>query len=412
MVTLRPVRRALVPIDSAAAAAISAPNYDEFQGDHEIRALIAESSDSVLQVTMAHCSDRADGPIAEASPASLALAGENMKALVHSPLTRVAEDVVWIYELADPRRKGAPRQIGLGGMARVDEIRTADNPKGTIIRNEGIYEKKARGRADLIVATDAIIGTVNNAVDDADGTLAKAMLTHADGRKPDFEMTDHDGVAHRVWLVQGEAAEALCAALGQEPHAYVADGNHRSAAAALLGFEGFISVFFPVHRMGLAPYNRLVKVDGFDLDGLLKQLDGAFEVAPRDDAAPFQPREVHTIGLYADGRWWTLTPRKGTYDPQNAVQDIDSDIIQRNFFSAILGIDDAADPRLTFVGGNKDARWLMQQVDGGAHDFALTVAPVTVDQFVQVCLQNRIMPPKSTWFQPKLRSGMVMALLG
>jgi len=296
-------------------------------------------------------------------------------------------------------------------MARVDEIRTADNPKGTIIRNEGIYEKKARGRADLIVATDSIIGTVNNAVDDATGGLTQAMLAHADRRAPDYEMTDHDGVAHRIWLVSGEAAESLCARLGQEPHAYVADGNHRSAAAALLGFEGFISVFFPVHSMGLAPYNRLVQVADFDLNALLEQLDGPFAVEARTDDSPFQPHDVHTIGLYAKGRWWTLTPRKGTYDPDNAVQVIDSDIIQRNFFSAILGISNAADSRLTFVGGNKDARWLAEQVDNGRNDFALTVAPVTVQQFVDVCLQNRIMPPKSTWFQPKLRSGMVMALL-
>ena len=113
-----------------------------------------------------------------------------------------------------------------------------------------------------------------------------------------------------------------------------------------------------------------------------------------------------------EGGWLKLSPRAGAYDASNAAQAIDSDIVQRHIFAGILGIEDPRAKELTFVGGNRDAAYLKSEVDAGRHDLAVTLAPVTIDQFIDVCRQNRIMPPKSTWFQPKIRSGLVMALLG
>ena len=107
-----------------------------------------------------------------------------------------------------------------------------------------------------------------------------------------------------------------------------------------------------------------------------------------------------------------LVPRASAFDPANAAESIDSDIVQRHLFSAVLGIDDPRAKELTFVGGNRDAAYLKAQVDAGHHDLAITLAPVTIEQFIDVCRQNRMMPPKSTWFQPKIRSGLVMADLG
>lgn len=411
MVTLRPVRRALVPVDAAAATRISAPNYDEFQGDDEIRAVLAGQPDAVLQVTMSHCSPHATGELEEGGPEALALAGENMKRLRDSGLTRELEDIAFVYELDDPRRGGV-RQIGLGGMGLVREIRTDKTPDGTIIRNEGVRAEKAKGRADLIQATRSFIGVVNNAVDDADGALLAALAAAADARPCDYETTAEDGVTHRVWLLtEPKEIDRFAALLAAEPQAYVADGNHRSAAAAMLGYEAFLTVFFPVGTMGLAPYNRLVKLPDFDLDALLAKAAAAFDIEPIDAPEGYQPDTVHRIGLYADGRWFRLTPKPGSFDPDNAVQCIDADIVQRHVFSAALGIHDAADKRLTFVGGNRDVKWLTARVDAGKQSFAVTLAPVTPKQFVEVCRQNRIMPPKSTWFQPKIRSGLVMALL-
>ncbi|RMH17715.1 MAG: DUF1015 family protein, partial [Gemmatimonadetes bacterium] len=120
---------------------------------------------------------------------------------------------------------------------------------------------------------------------------------------------------------------------------------------------------------------------------------------------------THEIGLYDGTAWWRLRPREGTYDPANAVEAIDADIVQRHLFAAVFGIEDARDERLTFVGANRDARWLQERVDAGAARWAVTLPPVTMDEFIAVCRQNRLMPPKSTWFEPKIRSGLVMALL-
>ena len=118
-----------------------------------------------------------------------------------------------------------------------------------------------------------------------------------------------------------------------------------------------------------------------------------------------------STGCIIAGQWFRLVPKAGTFDPQDAAASIDSDIIQRNLFEGVLGISDPRDDRLNFVGGNKDSACLKSQVDAGDYDFALSLAPVTMEQFVAVCEQNQFMPPKSTWFDPKIRSGLVTALL-
>jgi uncharacterized protein (DUF1015 family) len=413
MITITPVHRALVPVDSAAAARISAPNYDEFQGDHEIWDLLQDNPESVLRVTMAHCdTDSPEAIGAGDSQDALARAGANMGQLIASELTREVHDILWVYEIEDPDRPDV-RQIGLGGMARTDEIRTDATPQGTIIRNEGIREPKARGRADLIQATDAIIGIVNNAVDDASGELQRYLEAHADGAAPDFEVLDSHGNRHRVWIVSDEPTiQRLQTLLREEPHAYVADGNHRSAAAAMLGYEHFLSVFFPAGAMGIKPYNRLVRTEALPTDRLTASIREMFEIESVGEARPYQPTRTHEIGLYTtDGGWLCLRPNPGTFDPADAAESIDSGIVQKNLFAHVFGIADAGDDRLTFVGSNKDAAWLQSEVDGGRATYAVTLPAVTMDEFIEVCRQNRRMPPKSTWFEPKIRSGLVVALL-
>ena len=417
MITITPVRRALIPVDSAAAALVSAPNYDEFQGDREIWDLLQENPMSVLRVTMAHC--QADSPATigvRDSQDALAKASTNMEELEASELTVEVRDILWVYEIEDPGRPHV-RQIGLGGMARTDEIRTDATPEGTIIRNEGVREPKARGRADLIQATSAIIGMVNNGVDDASGEFQKQLEAHASGAPPDLEVLDQHGNRHRVWIVRDEETiHRLQALLAEEPHAYVADGNHRSAAAAMLGYEHFLSVFFSARTMGIRPYNRLVRTPALPADQLAAAIRERFALdtpAGADaDADFYQPTETHEIGLYTrDGGWQRLRPLPDTFDSKDAAEAIDYGIVQKNLFEHVFGIADAGDDRLTFVGSNKDAAWLQGEVDEGRATYAVTLPAVTMDEFIEVCRQNRQMPPKSTWFEPKVRSGLVMALL-
>jgi uncharacterized protein (DUF1015 family) len=412
MITIDPIKHALVPADSAAADALGAPNYDEFQSDAEVWELLQQRPASVLRVSMPHCHVRSAASIeAEESQAALERARRNMEELRADERTREVSDILWIYQITRPDHPHRA-QIGLGGMARTDEIRTPENPAGSIIRNEGIREKKARGRAVLTEATRADLGTVNLAVDDADGVLQAELQSIADDRAPTFETTDEMGNRHRVWIVENSAERArLRAVLQQEPHAYVADGNHRSAAAAMLGYEHYLAVFFPAATMTIAPYNRLVKATGPARAAIVAALHQSFELDPWHGGAAYQPNRTHEIGFYDGERWWQLRPRSGTFDPGNAAQDIDADIVQRNFFAKVLGITEPGDDRLTFVGANRDANWLQEQVDAGRFAYALTLPPVTMEQFVAVCLQDRLMPPKSTWFVPKIRSGLVIALL-
>ena len=413
MVTITPVRRALIPVDSSAAAQVSAPNYDEFQSDMEVWKLLQRNPASVLRVTMSHCDAGSPDTIGRAdSREVLAKAAANMEELRASELTREVRDVLWVYEIEDPRRPGT-RQIGLGGMARTSEIRTEATPRGSIIRNEGIREAKARGRANLFQATDAIIGIVNNGVDDRSGDFQRQLEAHADATAPEFQVVDQDGNRHRVWIVRrGPTVRRFQQRLAEEPHAYVADGNHRSAAAAMLGCEHFLSVFFPARGMGIRPYNRLVRVPALPRERLTAAVGEKFALDGPAEAGPYQPSETHDIGLYTrEGGWLRLRPIPGTFDPGDAVEAIDSGIVQKNLFSHVFGIADSGDERLTFVGSNKDAAWLQREVDEDRASYAVTLAAVTMDEFIEVCRQGRHMPPKSTWFEPKVRTGLVMALL-
>ena len=411
MITISPVKRALVPVDSLAAHRIMGPNYDEFQNDEEIWTILQEKPDCIFRVTMAHCDQmHKEEILKDGSPEALDQAALNIGRLIDSPMTRVVENMLWVYEIRD-RRRPELRQIGLGGAAKTQEIRTENTPEGSVIRNEGIREEKAQGRARLIERTHSYIGTVNNTVEDAQGQISAALEGYADARGCDYEATDEFGNKHRVWLVtEPEAIDTFKKLFAAEPCAFVADGNHRSAAAALLGHAEYLAVFFTTNRMWLAPYNRLVKPNKH-IENWPKALAPSFEVEPLGDLAEFQPTATHEIGFYLPGNWYRLRPKAGTFDPNNAAQAIDSDIVQNRIFKDLLDIEDPRDEQLTFVGGNKSSAWLKAQVDRGDHEFAVTLPPVTMQQFVEVCKQNRFMPPKSTWFEPKIRSGLVTALL-
>lgn len=227
-----------------------------------------------------------------------------------------------------------------------------------------------------------------------------------------FETHDEMRNRHRVWLVDdAKEIERFRALVAREPRAYVADGNHRSAAAAMLGYEHYLAVVFPSSTMTIAPYNRLVDVARDQRAVLVSGVQKSFHAEPYPGPGPLQPARTHEIGLYDGSSWWALHPKPGTFDPDDAAQDIDADIVQRRLIEPVLGVSDARDERITYVGANRDAAWLQEQVDQGLHGCAITLPPVTMEQFIRVCLQDKLMPPKSTWFVPKIRSGLVMAMV-
>ena len=412
MVTIRPVRRALVPVSSDAAQRTSAPNYDEFQSDVEIWEMLQLRPENVLRVKMPHCHvAKKEDIYAEDAPHALDHAAEQWQWLRSSGLMREVPGLMWVYQIVPPKRPHAP-QMGLGGYGRTAEIRTPTTPDGVIIRNEGIRQEKAEGRARLIRRIKAYIGTVNLAVRDDSGNLLRSLEATAASRPCDYEATDEAHNIHRVWLIT-DATEITkyTALMAAEPAAYVADGNHRSAAAASLGYEEFLTVFFPTSRLGLEPYNRLLPSNGLSRDEFFTKLGQKFDIQHLGTVAPYRPAAVNTLGIYSGGQWSVATPKPGVFNAKVAAESIDSDIVQRLIIDQILGMPDGRDKRINYVGGNKDAAYLKSRVDAGEYGLAISLAPVTMDQFCAVCEQNKFMPPKSTWFDPKIRSGLVMAQL-
>jgi uncharacterized protein (DUF1015 family) len=361
---------------------------------------------------MAHCHvPRPHDILPDGGPEALAHSVQEMRRLIDSPQTREVANLLWVYEIISPRRPKL-RQMGLGGFGRTAEIRTDATPNGTIIRNEGIRQEKADGRAKLITATNAYIGTVNLAVDDRSGELVRSLESIADARSADFVATDEAGNRHSIWVVTGaDDIARLTTLLAAEPSAYVADGNHRSAAAAMLKKEHFLAVFFPTARLHLEPYNRLLPANGRSLEDILARAAAHFDIEKLGPLISFRPERIHELGLYAGGTWYRLTAKSNAYDASDAAQSIDADIVHRHIVDGILGLTDARDKRINYVGGNKDSAYLKARVEAGEYDLALSLAPVTMEQFVDLCHQGKFMPPKSTWFDPKIRSGLVMALL-
>jgi uncharacterized protein (DUF1015 family) len=412
LIKLSPVKRALVPIDSDAAARISGSNYDEFQDDLEIWDILQQKPENILRITMAHVDvPDANAMMQENSPEALNHAAENMVDLIQSSISRTAESILWVYEIKDPNRPNI-RQIGLGGFVDTGEVRTDQNPQGSIVRNEGVNQKKVDGRVALISKTKSYIGMVNLSVEDSENLIQNELQTYADACPSDYEAMDAVGNQHCIWIISNSQAQAKFKQLLEaEPYAYVADGNHRSLAAVQLGYEHFLGVCFPASSMGLAPYHRLVKADELSLDALKAKLETSFEVEALGDLPEYQPLGTLEIGFYTKNCWLRLTPKPDAFNPSNAVEVIAANIVQRKIFDEIFGIEQAADERLKYVGGNKDTAYLKRKVDEGAQTYAISLAPVTMNQFMEVCRQGRYMPPKSTWFSPKVRSGLVIALI-
>lgn len=410
MITISSIKKGILPKNSKAAQVLSAPNYDEFQSDLEVFNIIKEERGKILTVTMPHCDVQNESEIFEdGSQRALTKAYENSRELFSGEFFDPQEDFICVYEINDPRRSDV-RQVGLTCMAKTSEIRTDKTPNGTIIRNEGIKEYKAKGRADLISRTGYFLESVNLAVEDTEQNIEKALLSYADSRDFDFSATDEDNNTHKIWVVkESDVKDRFTDLFKKEPCAYVADGNHRSAAAAMLNYDSFLTVLFPLKTMGLAPYNRLVKGVEASHDEILEKLKQDFEIEAQEPNTILQPDETKKISLYFAGKGYTLLPKRGLYDADNAVESIDADIVHKKIFDKVLGIEDVTDERLTFVGGNKDHNYLRQKVDSKEFDFAVLLAPVGLQEFANVCRQNGKMPAKSTWFTPKIRSGLWLA---
>lgn len=292
---------------------------------------------------------------------------------------------------------------------------TEDYERDVIKKHEKTLRKKEDDRTRHVATLRANAGPVFLMVR-AQPEL-KALMVAAEAGEPDVDFESPDGVRHTVWTVPDP--DAVCGLFGGIPAAYVADGHHRSASAARCSrdcalanpnhtgeedYNWFLSVIFPEDALQVLPYNRLVRgLNGHTPESLVEAVAAAgFEVAPVKDG---HPAAAGDIRMLAGGRWYRLVfPVPASADP---VESLDVSILQARLLGPVLGIEDPrTDPRIRFKGGYDCVKLLEQQVDQGKADVAFSLFPTRTADIMAVADAGLIMPPKSTWFEPKLRSGL------
>lgn len=321
---------------------------------------------------------------------------------------------LYVYQ----QRMGDHVQAGLVGLCSVQEYEN-----GTIKRHEFTRKDKEDDRTRHVTEQNA------NAEPVFLTYKAVPYIDHIvnDIRKlpPVYDVVTPDGIGHTVWVVTGEPVICeLVNLFNGVPALYIADGHHRTAAAIRYGqarrtaagtaatgdepFESFMAVVFPHDQLKIMDYNRVVKdLNGLSQDAFLAKVRDKFDVAP---AAHRSPKAPTTFGMYLDGAWYELKAKPGTYPASDPVRGLDVSILQENLLGPILGIDDPrTNTRIDFVGGIRGMDELERRVKNG-YAVAFSLFPTSLDQLMSVADAGEVMPPKSTWFEPKLRSGLLVRM--
>ncbi len=394
--------RALRPAPEAAADVASVP-YDVVNAD-EARALVAGHPKSFLHVTRSEI-DLPPGTNPYA-PAVYEQAVRNFEDLKRSaPLLQDDEPSLYFYRL----RMGGREQTGLTGVFSVDEY-----DRGLIKKHEKTRKDKeddrTRHMTELRAQTGVVFLTYRASV--AVDAIAKRVLA----TRPLYDFTASDGVGHTMWRVVGDDVRGLVAAFAALPALYIADGHHRAASAsrarqalpANREAATFVATVFPDAGVHILPYNRVVRdLGGKTADQLLAALGSMVAAGPgRAD-----PKVRGEAGMYLAGRWYTLTlPPAPPGTPRADALDVE--VLQRRVLEPILGVGDPrTDKRIDFVGGIRGTGELERLVTSGKAAVAFSLYPVGIDDLMAIADAGGIMPPKSTWFEPKLRDGLVVHLI-
>ncbi len=401
MADVRPFR-GIRPADALAGEIIALP-YD-VMNRAEARAMVAHAPKSFLHVTRAD----ADLPdeIDEHGPEAYAAGRAALdRFLAEGWMKQDAAPCFYLYTQTWQGRT----QVGLMAACSV-----AEYDAGTIKKHELTRPTKEADRVAHIEALDAQTGLVFLAYRDRPA-VAAAIAAGAAGPVA-WEVTTSDAVTHRLQVVEdaGQIA-AIRAAFAEVDALYVEDGHHRSAAASRVaaarggsGTSGwFLAGIFPDSQLRVLAYNRLVHdLAGHDAASFRAAVSERFDVQPSDTPAPAR-RGCFT--MYLDGAWWRLTPKPGVVPTDDPVGRLDAAVLQDNVLEAILGITDPRrDDRVSFVGGIRGAKALSDAVDRGDAAAAFHLFPTGMDQLFAVADADLLMPPKSTWFEPKLRAGVVV----
>lgn len=311
-------------------------------------------------------------------------------------------------------------QYGIVGAAAV-----SDYLSGMIKKHELTRPDKEEDRMVHVRASNANIEPVffaYPAVEELDMIVARIVKKE----KPEYDFVSDDGIGHHFWVVWDDKTNTAIEKIFSEkvPSTYVADGHHRTAAAALVGKERreknplhrgneeynfFLAVHFPDNQLKILDYNRVVRdLNGMTADQFIEKLRESFDVKEKGKAT-CRPRKLHSFGMYLDGNWYCLTAKKGTYNDSDPIGVLDVTILTEKVLVPLLDIQDLRrSKRIDFVGGIRGLGELKKRVDSGEMKVAFALFPVSMKQLITIADTGNIMPPKTTWFEPKLRSGLVI----
>ena len=391
---------------------VIAPPYDVLSTD-EARERATDRPWSFLHISKPEI-DLAPG-ISPYAPEVYAKAAENLGNMIErGVLMRDAEAHYYVYRIT----MGEHTQTGLVATASV-----ADYDTNRIRKHEFTRPDKEDDRVRQIDALNAQTGPVllaYAAAPDVDAILAKAATGIPDS---DAEL---EGVRHTIWLLHDTEAETrITTAFNAMPALYIADGHHRSAAASRIAaarcatnpkhsgaesYNAFLSVIFPAHEMRIMDYNRMiVDLNGLSSEAFLSRVQNAFIVETA--ASAVKPMQPGTFGMYLAGQWYRLSIRAELI-PDDPVGSLDVSLLQNNLIAPLLGIDDPRrDKRIDFVGGIRGLGELERRVNSGEMALAFALYPTGMEDLMAVADANEVMPPKSTWFEPKLADGLVSHVL-
>lgn len=412
MATIKPFRALRPPKDLAES--VSALPYDVMNVE-EARAMAAGNPNSFLHISRPEI----DLP-AEIDPHddSVYLQGKaNLEEFVRrGVLTQDRHDCFYVYR----QKMGGISQTGLVVCASVDDYQT-----GVIKKHEHTRADKEEDRVkhiDHLDANDEPVFYLSRSCAEVEG-----IIEGVTNNPPEYDFVSDDGVGHTVWVIADQTLiDRLAVLFAAIPRLYVADGHHRSAAAERVrevrrlnnpvhtGFEeynSFLTVIFPENQLNIMPYNRAVKdLNGRTVSEFISRVEDSFEVLP--SPLPVIPSDRHSFGMYLDGSWYRLNARPAIVNEKDTVGRLDVSILQNALLAPLLGISNPrTDQRIHFVGGIRGNDELVKLVDSGEYAVAFALHPTSIRELIELADQDQIMPPKSTWFEPKLRSGLFVHLL-